>query len=186
LSVKKVTIHSDGACEGNPGPGGWAAVLQYGNHRRVVSGGCAATTNNRMEMQAAIEGLRLIKEPCEIDFYTDSQYLREGITLWVAGWKRRHWRTKERKPVKNQDFWMELDAQASRHKIAWHWLKGHAGHVENERCDQLAQMEIDKIRRAYHPDELKKQLATFVAERSANPTPQTPVQQGPSELSLFG
>ncbi|MGH6961290.1 MAG: ribonuclease HI, partial [Dongiaceae bacterium] len=133
-----MTIHSDGGCEGNPGPGGWAAVLEFGHARKEISGGEPATTNNRMELRAAIEALARLKEPCAVDFYTDSEYLREGITSWVAGWKVRRWRTAERKPVKNADLWRELIAEAARHEVRWHWVKGHAGHVENERADRLA------------------------------------------------
>lgn len=145
---KKVVIHTDGACDGNPGPGGWAAILQYGQHVREVAGGVVHTTNNRMELQAAIEALRALKEPCDIEFFTDSQYLRQGITEWVGGWKRNGWRTMDRKPVRNAEQWRELDALAARHEISWHWLRGHAGHKLNERCDKLAKNEIGKVRRS--------------------------------------
>src|SRR6266581_3443715 len=141
--MKKVIIHSDGACDGNPGPGGWAAVLEYGARKKELSGAAMATTCNRMEIQAAIEALRALKEPCDVEFYTDSEYLRNGISSWIASWKVKGWKTKDRKPVKNIDLWKELDGLASGHKIAWHWLKGHAGHALNERCDQLA---VEQIR----------------------------------------
>lgn len=156
--MKSVTIHSDGACDGNPGPGGWAAVLRYGKHSREISGGVPATTNNRMELQAAIEALRALKEPCNVAFYTDSKYLRDGISSWVAGWKKRRWRTSERKPVKNEDLWRQLDEVASKHAVAWHWVKGHAGNHDNERCDQLAVAEIAKLRQRYTPEQLKALL----------------------------
>jgi ribonuclease HI len=171
LLVKKVTIHSDGACEGNPGPGGWAAVLRYGDRARELSGGVPATTNNRMELQAALEGLAALKEPCEIEFFTDSEYLRNGITQWIRAWKARGWRTMDKKPVKNSDLWRELDAAAARHRIRWHWLKGHAGHADNERCDQLAVAEIEKLRKKFTPGELKALLAEFELARSGPAQP---------------
>jgi ribonuclease HI len=165
--LKKVTIHSDGACAGNPGPGGWAAILQYQNRTKEISGGAPATTNNRMEIQAAISGLRSLKQPCEVDFFTDSEYLRDGITRWMAGWKRRNWRTKERKPVRNQDLWRELDSATNGHRIKWHWLKGHAGHPLNERCDELAVAEIEKIRKQFPPEKLSTLLREFQEQRLA-------------------
>jgi ribonuclease HI len=160
--MKKVIIHSDGGCHGNPGPGGWAAVLEYGQHKKELSGGVAATTNNRMELQAAIEALNALKEPCEVDFYTDSEYVRNGVTGWLFNWKRNGWRTKNKKSVKNEDLWHALDLALSRHKIEWHWLKGHAGHVGNERCDFLANQEIARIKKNFGPDQLKAILAKFV------------------------
>lgn len=161
--VKKVVIHSDGGCHGNPGPGGWAAVLAYGKHVREISGGVPATTNNRMELQAAIEALRLLKESCEIDFHTDSQYVRNGIGEWIAGWKRNGWLTSAKQPVKNAGLWRELDAATSRHKIRWHWVKGHAGHPENERCDQLANEAIARVKAQHTPEQLKAMLEAFSA-----------------------
>jgi ribonuclease HI len=140
--VKHVIIHSDGGCHGNPGPGGWAAVLMYGKHRREIRGASPHTTNNRMELQAALEALTLLKEPCEIDFHTDSQYLRQGITSWITAWKRQGWLTSTKQPVKNAEIWQQLDLAAARHRIRWHWVKGHAGHAENERCDALVQQAI--------------------------------------------
>jgi ribonuclease HI len=133
-----VTIFTDGACQGNPGPGGWGVVLVSNEHRREISGYVPSTTNNRMELQAAIEALRALRRPCDVDLYTDSQYLRNGMQTWLANWKRNHWRTADRKPVKNADLWRELDALAHTHRVHWHWLKGHDGHPENERCDELA------------------------------------------------
>jgi ribonuclease HI len=165
--VKKVVIHSDGACDGNPGPGGWAAILQYGEQQREISGHCMATTNNRMELQAAIEALRALKEACEVDLYTDSEYLRDGITEWIRRWKNKGWKTQDRKPVKNVDLWKELDALASTHKVTWHWLKGHAGHVHNEICDRLATQEIRKLRTSHKPDEFIQALKSFKEEQNA-------------------
>ncbi len=162
--MKKIVIHSDGGCHGNPGPGGWAAVLEYGKHRRELSGGVPATTNNRMELQAAIEALAALKEPCEVDFYTDSEYVRNGVSGWLKGWKRNGWRTKAKRPVKNEDLWRALDARAAKHQIKWHWLKGHAGHPGNERCDQLATAEIAKIKKAFSADQVKALLAEFLAK----------------------
>jgi ribonuclease HI len=169
--MKTVTIHSDGACEGNPGPGGWAAVLRHGEHCREISGGEPATTNNRMELQAAISGLTVLKVPCEVAFYTDSEYLRNGITKWVAGWKRTGWRTADKKPVRNEDLWRELDVQTARHRVAWHWLKGHAGHADNERCDLLARQEIARIRKQYSKADLKARLERFLEERGGSGNP---------------
>ena len=159
--MKEVTIYSDGACEGNPGPGGWAAVLVYGAQRKEIAGPAAATTNNRMEMQAAIEGLRALRMPCRVQFYTDSKYLQEGIRSWVKMWKLRGWKTKAKQPVKNEDLWRALDTEAARHEITWHWLKGHAGHVENERCDQLAVQEIARLRKRMSKAELAEALQKF-------------------------
>jgi ribonuclease HI len=159
--MKKVVIHSDGACQGNPGPGGWAAVLSYGNRSKQISGGAAATTNNRMEMQAAIAALNALREPCEVAFHTDSQYLRKGMEAWIHGWRKNGWKTKSRTPVKNADLWQALDTLANRHKITWHWVKGHAGNEENERCDHLATLEAEKIRRRLAPAQLKEALKEF-------------------------
>ena len=136
--VKKVIIHSDGACQGNPGPGGWAAVLAFGSRNRELSGGVPATTNNRMELQAAIAALTAIAEPCAVELHTDSSYLRDGITKWISGWKRNGWLTKTKDPVKNEDLWRQLDELIARHKLTYAYIAGHSGHVENERCDKLA------------------------------------------------
>lgn len=134
----KVSIWTDGACSGNPGPGGWGVLLRVGETSKELSGGEPATTNNRMELMAAIAALESLTRPCAVDLHTDSQYLRGGVTSWMKGWKRNGWRTADRKPVKNQDLWERLDAALAQHTIAWHWVKGHAGHDENERADVLA------------------------------------------------
>jgi ribonuclease HI len=160
--VKQVVIHSDGGCHGNPGPGGWAALLVYGKIRKEISGGEPATTNNRMELKAAIEALVILKEPCAVEFFTDSEYLRKGITEWLRGWKSRNWKTLQKTPVKNEDLWKDLDAATARHRISWHWVKGHAGHKENERCDVLAQREIEELRQKYAPEQLKAFLRAFL------------------------
>ena len=144
--MQKVVIHSDGACHGNPGPGGWAAVLVCGLHSRELSGGAPATTNNRMELQAAIEALQALKKPCAVEFHTDSNYLRDGITKWLPGWKRNGWKTKSKQPVKNEDVGPELDRLAGQHEIEWIWVKGHAGHLENERADALARRGVEQAR----------------------------------------
>jgi len=143
--MQTVVIHSDGACHGNPGPGGWAAVLAAGANTRELSGGVPATTNNRMELQAAIEALSALKQPCAVEFHTDSNYLRDGITKWLHGWKRNGWRTQAKQPVKNEDLWRQLDAAVLPHKIKWHWVKGHSGHEGNEYVDQLANDAIDRM-----------------------------------------
>ena len=161
MPTREVTIYTDGACEGNPGPGGWAAVLSSGKHRKEVSGGEAATTNNRMELLASIEALAVLKEPCRVSLHTDSQYLRDGITRWLAGWKRNGWLTRERKPVRNEDLWRRLDAAAATHKVAWHWVKGHAGHEHNERCDRLAVAEIARLRTQHTAADLRAELERF-------------------------
>ena len=134
----KVLIHTDGACSGNPGPGGWGAILESGPHRKELKGGEAHTTNNRMELTAAIEALEALKGPSDVELYTDSNYLRGGITGWINGWKRNGWRTTDKKPVKNKELWQRLDQAEAMHNVNWHWVKGHAGHDENERADELA------------------------------------------------
>lgn len=134
----RVAIWTDGACSGNPGPGGWGAILRFGEREKELSGGEAATTNNRMELTAAIEALEALTRPCHVDLHTDSQYLRDGIMSWLKGWKARGWKTADRKPVKNVDLWMRLDAATERHDVAWHWVRGHAGDEMNERADALA------------------------------------------------
>lgn len=137
-SKPKVTVFSDGACSGNPGPGGWGAILVAGAHRKELQGGEALTTNNRMELLGAISALEALKRPSIVDLYTDSIYVKNGITGWITGWKRNGWRTADKKPVKNVELWERLDALTAIHKVAWHWVKGHAGHPENERADELA------------------------------------------------
>ena len=163
--MKKVTIHTDGGCEGNPGPGGWAAVLRHGETVREVAGGEPATTNNRMELLAAIGALETLPEPCEVELFTDSEYLRNGITSWIARWKANGWKTTARQPVKNEDLWRRLDQARATHRIGWRWLKGHAGHADNERCDQLAGAEMAKIRANFSRAELAQQRKQFVAGR---------------------
>jgi ribonuclease HI len=146
--MKTVEIHTDGACLGNPGPGGWAALLRYGSRERELSGGEAATTNNRMELMAAIVALETLTEPCRVDLTTDSQYVRQGITEWLPGWVRRQWKTAGGDPVKNRDLWERLQAACGRHRIAWHWVKGHSGDPDNERVDQLARDEAVRQKEA--------------------------------------
>jgi len=146
VSDPHVVIHTDGACSGNPGPGGWGAILAFGKHVKELKGGEPQTTNNRMELMAAIEALEALKRPCLVDIHTDSEYLRNGIMRWIHAWKRNGWRTADRKPVKNADLWQRLDALCARHRVRWHWLKGHAGHVLNERADALAREAIAAIR----------------------------------------
>jgi ribonuclease HI len=136
--VKKLQLITDGACLGNPGPGGWAAILRYNGHTRELFGSAPHTTNNRMELTAAIEGLRAIKESCEVEVVTDSEYVKNGITQWIHGWKRKNWIKSDKKPVLNADLWRALDAEAARHKTTWTWTKGHASHDDNNRADELA------------------------------------------------
>ncbi|MCK0129072.1 ribonuclease HI [Erythrobacter sp. F6033] len=143
--MKKVEIFTDGACKGNPGPGGWGALLRMGKHEKELSGGEDDTTNNRMEMTAVIKGLGALIEPCQVDIYSDSKYVIDGITKWVDGWQRKGWVTASKKPVRNEDLWHELIAAVARHEVDWHWVKGHSGHVENERVDKLASDEAERI-----------------------------------------
>jgi len=143
---KSIEIFTDGACKGNPGPGGWGALLRYGKQERPLCGGEHDTTNNRMELMAAIEGLKALTEPCDVKLTTDSQYVRQGITSWLKGWKKNGWKTAAKKPVKNVDLWKMLDEQISRHSVSWFWVKGHSGHRENEIADRLANKGIEKLR----------------------------------------
>ena len=143
--MKEVEIFTDGACRGNPGPGGWGVLLRYKDAERELYGAEADTTNNRMELQAAIEGLRALQEPCAVTLTTDSVYVKNGITSWLEGWKKKGWKTAGRKPVKNVDLWQALDEQNRRHRVSWHWVKGHSGHRENEIADQLANRAIDEL-----------------------------------------
>ena len=136
--MKKVQVITDGACIGNPGPGGWACILRYSDRKKELFGSEPHTTNNRMELTAAVKALTALREPCEVEIVTDSQYMKNGITSWIANWKRNGWKTKEKKPVLNQDLWEELDRQNSRHRTVWSWTKGHASHADNNRCDELA------------------------------------------------
>ena len=140
-----VEMFTDGACRGNPGPGGWGALLRYGTHEKELHGGEAHTTNNRMELLAVIMALESLQRDCDVRVVTDSQYVKNGITRWIAGWKRNGWKTASRQPVKNQDLWMRLDSASARHRLEWAWVKGHSGHAENERADQLANRGIDEL-----------------------------------------
>jgi ribonuclease HI len=147
LSRSQVEIFTDGACRGNPGPGGWAALLRSDGHEKVISGYEPQTTNNRMELMAAIEGLAALKRPCRVRLTTDSEYLRQGVTQWLRRWKANGWRTAQKQPVKNQDLWQRLDELAGSHDVEWHWVRGHSGHAENEIVDQAANAAIDRHQR---------------------------------------
>ena len=146
MAETQVTVYTDGACSGNPGPGGWGAILIHGDREKELKGGEPVTTNNRMELMAAISALEALKRPCIVDLHTDSQYLRNGIMSWIHQWKRNGWRTADKKPVKNVELWHRLAAASAPHKLHWTWVKGHSGHVENERADVLARSEIAKLR----------------------------------------
>jgi ribonuclease HI len=143
--MKKIQVYTDGACRGNPGPGGWGVLLRYGQHEKELYGAQPHTTNNRMELLAAIEAINSITQACEIEVWTDSQYVQKGISEWLPNWKARNWKTANRKPVKNADLWQELEAAIVSHKVSWHWVKGHSGHPENERADELANIAIDEL-----------------------------------------
>jgi ribonuclease HI len=143
-----VIVHTDGACSGNPGPGGWGAILSYGEHEKELKGGEPHTTNNRMELMAAISALEALKRPSTVEMHTDSQYVQQGISQWITKWKRNGWKTADKKPVKNVDLWQRLDAAMQQHNVKWHWVKGHAGHELNERADRLAVAAIAEIRAA--------------------------------------
>ena len=143
--MKTVEIYSDGACRGNPGPGGWGTLLRWNGKEKALYGGEPETTNNRMELMAAIRGLETLKQPCHVILTTDSQYLRKGITEWLPNWKQRGWKTANRKPVKNADLWQALDVAAQRHEVDWRWVRGHSGHADNEAADQLANQGIDEM-----------------------------------------
>jgi len=145
--MKQITVYTDGACSGNPGPGGWGVLLLYNGHEREMYGGEVETTNNRMELMAAIAALEALKEPCSIELYTDSTYVRDGISKWIYGWKKNNWRRADKKPVKNLELWQRLDEARRRHKVEWHWVKGHAGHAENERVDALARKGAEEATR---------------------------------------
>lgn len=145
MTDKRVTLYTDGACKGNPGTGGWGVVLEYGEHRKELFGGDAGTTNNRMELMAAIAGLSTLKSRCIVDLYTDSVYVKDGITKWLSNWKSNGWRTASKKPVANQDLWEQLDQAVSNHQVNWHWVKGHSGDPGNERADELANQGVSSI-----------------------------------------
>lgn len=146
MSAGRVIVHTDGACSGNPGPGGWGVVMEWNGSRRELYGGAAHTTNNRMELMAAIMALEALKRPCTVSMHVDSSYVKDGITRWIAAWKRNGWKTADRKPVKNADLWQKLDGAIARHDVSWHWVKGHAGHDENERADELARLGVAEAR----------------------------------------
>jgi ribonuclease HI len=147
MSKGKVIIHTDGACSGNPGPGGWGAILDYNGTRKEIFGGEPQSTNNRMELKAAIEALNVLKRACDVEMHVDSQYVKDGITKWIHGWKRNGWKTADKKPVKNVELWQALDEAIKRHEISWHWVKGHDGHPENERADELARQGIADMKK---------------------------------------
>ena len=142
--MKTIEIYTDGACKGNPGPGGWGALLRYGKHEKRLYGGELETTNNLMELTAAIEALKALKRPCSVELTTDSVYVKNGINQWLEGWKAKGWKTASKKPVKNQDLWQALDEQVAKHRVNWHWVKGHSGHAENEIADELANLGVEK------------------------------------------
>jgi ribonuclease HI len=142
-----VQIYTDGACSGNPGPGGWGAILRFKGVEKELKGGESPTTNNRMEMMAVIESLTALSRPCVVEIYTDSEYVKKGMTEWLRGWKARGWKTADKKPVKNEDLWKRLDEAAARHQVSWHWVRGHAGHPENERADALARQGVEEVRK---------------------------------------
>lgn len=142
---QRVIIYTDGACQGNPGPGGWGVVLRYGDAEKTLHGGQPDTTNNRMELMAAIKGLEQLKRPCSVDLYTDSVYVRDGITKWIHGWQKNNWRTSNKKPVKNEDLWKILWPLTQKHNVTWHWVKGHAGNPDNERADELARQGAQEL-----------------------------------------
>lgn len=146
MTKKNVTIYTDGACSGNPGPGGWGAWLKYGHHKKEIYGGAADTTNNRMELTAAIEGLKALKHHCLVDLYTDSTYVKDGITKWIHNWKQKDWKNAQKKPVKNAELWQKLDKEVARHTVKWHWVKGHAGNEGNEMADSLANKGMEKYK----------------------------------------
>lgn len=163
--LKKVTIYTDGACIGNPGHGGWAAILEFSGKKKEFDGGELATTNNRMELQAAIEALRKLKEPCEVELYTDSQYVREGISMWIRAWKANGWKKK----VKNKDLWQALDTEVTRHKVIWHWVRGHSGNPANERCDLLATQKALTFEKSHTPEQRTVAINEFLRTREELP-----------------
>jgi ribonuclease HI len=167
--MNPIIIYTDGGCEGNPGPGGWGAVVRCGDTVTEISGGEIATTNNRMELMAAISALTAIPERSEVSLFTDSQYVKNGITKWISGWKRKGWLTSTKEPVKNVDLWQQLDAAVARHRVTWKWVKGHAGHADNERCDGLAGREIAKLKQQHSKATRQAALATFKNPVAAEP-----------------
>ncbi|HEV7254864.1 MAG TPA: ribonuclease HI [Mesorhizobium sp.] len=176
--MKRVEIFTDGACSGNPGPGGWGAILRFNDVARELKGGEADTTNNRMELMAAISALEALKEPCQVDLWTDSNYVRDGISGWIEGWKRNGWKTAAKKPVKNAELWAALDAARNRHKVTWHWLKGHAGHPENERADELAREGMAPFKRRGRGAASGGAAAPITPAPASGPRP-SPPRRGP-------
>ncbi len=177
--MNSVVIYTDGGCEGNPGPGGWGAVVRHGESVRELAGGEPATTNNRMELRAAIEALASLTERSEVCLYTDSQYVRNGITQWIRGWKRKGWVTAAKAPVKNVDLWQRLDQLAGQHQVNWKWVKGHAGHADNERCDGLAGREIAQLKQ--HHSQADRQAALHAFQHpEAGRVPAAPVPVPPA------
>ncbi len=173
--MKTVQIFTDGACSGNPGPGGWGAILRFNGTTRELSGGEADTTNNRMELTAAIQALSALKEPVEVDLYTDSNYVKDGIGGWIEGWKRNGWKTASKQPVKNVELWQALDEARRRHKVNWHWVKGHDGHVENERADELARLGMAPFKPKRHsPAPSAPRPSQSAAPASAGPAQKKP------------
>ncbi len=152
--MQEVTIYTDGACKGNPGPGGWGAWMVSGSHQRELFGGEAQTTNNRMELMAVIQALKALKRPCQVDLMVDSEYVRQGITRWIHQWKQRGWKTADRQPVKNVDLWLALEEATQGHEIRWHWIKGHSGHPGNEKADELANRGVVQVLACPAPDQL--------------------------------
>jgi ribonuclease HI len=174
--MKSVEIFTDGACSGNPGPGGWGAILRFNGVTKELSGGEANTTNNRMELMAAISGLSALTEPCKVDLYTDSNYVKDGIGGWIEGWKRNGWKTAAKQPVKNAELWQALDEARKRHKVTWHWVRGHAGHIENERADELARLGMAPFKKKpakppVQTSAAKPGEARPVANKESKPTP---------------
>ena len=167
-----VVIYTDGACSGNPGPGGWAAILKAGDHEKELKGGELLTTNNRMELMAAISALEALNRPCVVDIHTDSQYVRNGIMSWINNWKRNGWRTADKRPVKNDDLWKRLDAALARHRVTWHWVRGHAGHAMNERADQLAREGLAAVRAGATGALTTRVAAPITAKRDKGGEPQ--------------
>ena len=174
--MKTVEVFTDGACSGNPGPGGWGALMRYGEKLKELSGGEALTTNNRMELTAAIKALEALREPCKVELWTDSNYVRDGISSWIHGWKRNGWKTADKKPVKNAELWQELDAQRQRHEVNWHWIKGHAGHPENERADELARQGMAPFKPG-RPDAAEPQSARKSSAPAKPPAPSRPLRR---------
>ncbi len=176
--LKKVTIYTDGACVGNPGHGGWAAILEFAGKKKELIGGELATTNNRMELQAAIEALRKLKEPCEVELFTDSRYVREGISMWIRAWKAKSWKKK----VKNKYLWQALDTEAAKHKVTWHWVRGHSGNPGNERCDVLATQTAFEFEKTHTPEQRTAAIEEFLRTREQAPDQSTQID---SEKTLL-